>query len=429
VLCGNAASRGVAYKLRSAANHPVASRDENEAMTLCRAHAAKPSVGVAVIAALLSILSAPAARPARAQLATAADYRQERVVIGDITAPQLTGALAAVRQARAHAGLVSTLPADELDRHLAMLLRWVVEDYARSGPLRLLSDLPSGQTAAGLSNRRLQVLRQTFWLQDNGLYGAAALLEYAPVLGRILTDRWHAKWQQVFPNLCRDTQSVYVIGEVPEYDAGGVAADPKCRLPRPGTWQFFRMHQYPDPDSAGFDSLPQPIFGTDHPVDPQGRVEMAPIMRNAPRNLLKYGCLRQVMLGNRAAARQMFDLALAHWNGSGFVFPKNEPGARLAGVYWTRDLAFALICANALGGGGEQAWGVDAKVSETAVEKRLWSAQSRDGGMFTNTCGDPPNPNPWCAGGGKVPVNAKETNEISPLVLLAYGPDIWQPRR
>jgi hypothetical protein len=391
--------------------------------------AAKLSAGAVVLSALLSFLSVLTPRHVQAEIATAEDYRLEPAALAEIASPQMAGDLAAVRQARAHAGLVSTLPEGELDQHLARLLRWVVQDYARSGPLRLLSDLPEGQNAAGQSNGRLQALRQTYWLEDNSLYGAAALLEYVPVLGRILTDQWHGKWQQVFPDRCRDTQSVYVIGQVPEYDRSSIPADPKCRLPPPGAWQFFRMHQYPDPDSGDFDSLPKPIIATDHPRDPHGNVEMAPITRSVPRNLLKYGCLRQVMLGNHATAQQMFDLALAGWNGNGFVLPKNEPGARLSGIYWTRDLAFALLCANALGEGGQLAWGAEKQVPKASIESRLWSAQSASGGIWTNTCGDPPNPSRWCAGGAKVPAIAKQTNEISPLVLLAYGPDIWQPRR
>jgi hypothetical protein len=382
---------------------------------------------VAAAAAILLLAWSLAAQVA-AQSASADDYRQEAAVIAAVAGPQLTDALAGVRRARAVSGLSSTLPEGELDQRLARLVRWEVEDYANSASLRLLSALPDGRDAAGESNARLRALQHTYWLQDNSLYGAAALNEYVPVVGRILTDEWHKKWIQAFPDLCRDTQSVVVIGRLPDYDTGGTSSDPRCHLPRPGAWEFYRMHQYPDPHDASFDTLPKPIIGTDHPVDPQLRTHMAAITQDSPRNLLKYGCLRQVLLGNGAVAKQMFDLALGRWDGNGFIVPKNDPqsGGRLAGIYWTRDLAFALLCANALGEGGQQAWGDQGRVTKASIENRLWRAQSDAGGMWTNTCGDPPNPNRWCNNGAKLPSIAKQTNEIAPLVLLAYGPNLWK---
>jgi hypothetical protein len=379
------------------------------------------AVGVAIVA--FSLFSGPMAtaivRPAAESTALAA-----------ILAPGSTGATAAVQRARADSGLVSTLLDGELDARLAKLLQWVVRDYANSGPLGLLSAAPEGRNAEGRSNTRLLTLQKTYWLQDNSLYGAAALDEYVPVLGKLLSESWRNMWQKSFANFCPDTQSDYAIGRIPPYDHG-VVQDPRCRLPRPGVWQFFREYQYPSPADPQFDSLPKPIFGTDYPAGPEGATRLAPITRRSPRNLLKYGCLRQVLLGNGAVARQMFDLALADWDGSGFITPKNNPqlDGRLSGVYWTRDLAFALLCGNALGLGRESEWGGQQRVAKSSIERELWNAQSSTGGFWTNYCGATAAGSRPCSAGQKIPAFAKQTNEIAPLVLLAYGPNIWASRR
>ena len=241
------------------------------------------------LAAALLLMPAQPHRVAAAQ-----DLQQEKPVIAAIELPQANGALAAVRKVRAGSPLSSTLPESELDQRLAKLLSWVVRDYANSGPLRLPSGVPEGKNARGQSSVRLATLQHTYWLQDNALYMAAAFEQYAPVLGRDLSDSWRSKWQQYFPSLCPDTQSDYVIGQLPEYDTASTVADPRCRLPRPDAWQFFRMHQYPDPADPQFDTRPGPIIGTDHPMDTQGRTELAPINRRSSRNLLKYGCLRGI---------------------------------------------------------------------------------------------------------------------------------------
>jgi hypothetical protein len=356
-----------------------------------------------------------------AQSASGADYSEEQ----SLTAALRTGggaAVAAVAAVRHASPLVSTLPAPELDERLAGVLRWIVRDYANSGQMRLLSAVPDGLNGAGRSNRRLQQLQRTYWLEDNAVYGAGALTQYAPPLGRILTDSWRHAWSEHFPAFCPDTESDVVVGQIPANDGGMGSDDPRCRLPRPGAWQMLRMRQYPSPASAEFDSLPTPIIGTDYPGDANGNADLAPIGQASVRDLLKYGCLRQVLLGNRATAQQMFDLALNQWDGSGFIEPKTREDGDLAGVYWTRDLAFSLMCANALGEGGAASWGSRGQVAKAAIEQSLWSAQAPGGGVWTNYCAS--------AGasrcqGGPVPAFAKQTNEIAPLVLLAYGKNIW----
>jgi hypothetical protein len=348
----------------------------------------------------------------------------ERAALADIGSR--TGALAAVARVRARSGLASTLPQGELDARLAALLQWVVRDYARS-PLRLLSAVPEGQNAGGQGGAHLLALQNTYWLQDNSLYGAAALSQYAPVLGKLLAASWHAAWEKSFPRFCPDTQSSYVIGRIPDYDRAGVASDPRCRLPRPDAWRFFREYQYPDPVDPEFDNLPRPIIGTDYPEDRQGQVRIGRITSDAVRNLLKYGCLRQVLSGNKALAAEMFDLALADWNGSGFVLQRNDPRGhgRLAGIYWTRDPAFAMLCADALDRGRQQIWGRGRPVAKSAIEQRLWGAQSHTGGIWTNYCGDGTENGGLCASGRRIPAVAKQTNELAPLTLLAYGLNIW----
>lgn len=331
-----------------------------------------------------------------------------------------SGAEAAVAHERESLASQSTSGERQLDSHLASLLRWIIASYSGSGDLELLpATAPVGGNANQVANLRLRTLSQTYWLQDNALYGARALGEYAPALGARLDRSWRSKWAEHFPQFCPDTQSGYVVGIPPEYDTQATPTDVRCRLPRPSAWQFFRMYQYPSPASADFDSLPKPIIGTDYPVSPQGRAMLAPIRKDNVRDLLKYGCLRQATLGNRSLAQSMFDLALTQWDGTGFRNAKNggDSDPRLAGVYWTRDVAFALLCANALGEGQRLTW--THGVSKAALERTLWSAQSDDGGFWTNYCA------PTYCGGRRLPTFAKETNEIAPLVLLAYGPNIW----
>jgi hypothetical protein len=356
-------------------------------------------------------------------LANADDYSHETRQIAEIVAPESPAALAAIEAGRANSPFVSSLPASDLNRRLMKVLQWIVRDYAHSGELRLLSAAPEGLNGAGLTNMRLRTLQKTFWLQDNSLYGARALIEFVPPLGRILNDSWRAKWEEKFPSLCPDTESSVVGGEKPAYDGGRGNDEARCKLPRPGVWEMLRMQQYPSPGEPGFDMLQTPIVGTDYPGNRDGGgAQVAPIGQKSPRDLLKYGCLRQVILGNVSAAQEMFDLALALWDGEGFIEPKGNDTDDGAKIYWTRDLAFAALCANALGQGGQQTWGNKTKVSKAPIEQKIWLTQSASGGIWSN----------YCSGAGTrkcnlqaIPRMAKQTNEIAPLILLAYGRNIW----
>ena len=369
--------------------------------------------GMALVAGLLFSPQAVRAGPT----ASADDYRQEKPLIAAMMT--LGKALSAVESVRSSSPLVSSLSPNDLNRRLARLLQWVVRDYANSGELRLLSAVPEGVNGAGTTNARLRTLEKTYWLQDNSLYGAQALLEYVPPSGRILSDSWRSKWEEKYPSFCPDSESDVVVGRLPAYDGGEGAGDPRCRLPRPGAWEMLRMGQYPRPAEADFDTLQTPIIGTDYPS-----AKIVPISKTSPRDLLKYGCLRQVLLGNHGTAQEMFDLALAQWDGAGFVEPKSRRDSddSPAGIYWARDLAFALMCANALGEGGLQNWGTQRQVPKASIERKLWSSQSSSGGIWTNYCGAA---GIRTCGPGSIPPIAKQTNEIAPLVLLAYGKNIW----
>jgi len=376
-------------------------------------------------AASLALLLTPQWAHAGA-IASQADYGQEKQLV----AANTTGgaALEAVATVRADSPLISSLPADELNNRLARLLAWVVRDYANSGELRLLSAAPEGANGAGQRNTRLHTLQKTYWLQNNSLYGGQALLEYVPALGRILSDSWRTKWEEKFASFCPDTESSVVVGEAPAYDGGRGAGEARCRLPQPSAWQMLRMRQYPRPGESDFDSRPTPIIGTDYPGDQNANMQIAPMGKTAARDLLKYGCLRQALLGHKDVASEMFDLALAQWDGSGFLEAKSrrdsadDDNGGATTIYWTRDLALAIMCANALGQGELERWGSHGQVVKASIEQKLWSAQSSSGGVWTNYCGE--------AGGGKcdhggIPRFAKQTNEIAPLVLLAYGRNIW----
>jgi hypothetical protein len=358
--------------------------------------------------------------------ASAEDYHQEKPLIEAMT--RLDTALSTVESVRASSPLTSSLSPNALNKRLAILLQWVVRDYANSGELRLLSAVPEAANGAGTSNARLRTLQKTYWLQNNSLYGAQALLQYLPPLGRILSDSWRSKWEEKYPSFCPDTASAVVVGQLPAYDGGKGSGDRRCRLPRPGTWEMLRMQQYPNPAEAEFDTLQTPIIGTDYPGDKNGfGAKIEPIGKTSVRDLLKYGCLRQVLLGNYSTAQEMFDLALAQWDGNGFVEPKSrrDSDGSLAGIYWTRDLAFAVMCANALGQRGLQNWGTQQQVRKAAIEQKLWSTQSPSGGIWTNYCGDAAVEE---CGPGSIAKMAKQTNEIAPLVLLAYGKNIWSNR-
>jgi hypothetical protein len=380
---------------------------------------------IAGVALFIGWFGFAAPTAAQSSIATPDDYRQEKTIISALNSPQSDAALSAVREARGKSGLVSTLSESNLDLLLAKLLRWVVRDYADSGSLRLLSDAPEGKNGKGASNSRLVALQRTYWLQNNALYGAQALLDYEPPLGRILSGSWRTKWQQYFPQFCPDTESGVVVGRLPAYENSSSTTDARCRFPKPGVWQFFVMIQHPSPNDPGFDTLPKPLIGTDYPGDANGPARLETISRTSARDLLKYGCLRQALVGNIGVARQMFDLALAQWDGDGFVDAKNGAGGKLAGIYYSRDIAFALLCANAAGEGGQESWGNQHPVSKSAIERRLWGSQSPTGGIWTNYCGA--SAAARCT--GNIPPMAKQTNEIAPLVLLAYGPNIWKPKR
>jgi hypothetical protein len=322
----------------------------------------------------------------------------------------LLGATAGLVAAASFAGdipLGSNTAVAAVDPRLTNLLNWLLAAFNRSGNLQLLPDCPSATTFGGHANKHLSQLQQTYWLEDNCIYGEGALLQWAPTIGQALSASWRARFTQTFPKFCINTVGGPVIGVIPAFDGGPFGP---CGLPKPGIWQKLKVYSYPDPSSPGFDHLPLPIIATDYPGQADGVTGTIQPLGSDPRDLFKYGCLRQVVLGNSTDASTMFDLGLASWDGNGFAH-SGTPG-----VYHSRDLAFALICANALGRLANVYLDTAGKVARAAVEAALWKCQASDGGMWTNY-----------TAGGRIGSLAKETCEIAPLVLLAYGNNIWAP--
>ena len=355
--------------------------------------------------------------------------------------------LGRVRRIRADAtALKSTLPEGTLELRLSYLLWFMISDYAANCTrysIGLLSALPTGQSyqgyLTGTKNSTTSQLQGTFWLCDNECYAIPAFTEgYARAIGQRLNldvfgedGLWNTE-----PNsktLCPQDSSMYVGGALPSWDGGTPVNDPRCNVITPANvptdWQYFMRQGYP----ASLDGLPLPIIGVDSVILTSSNgvqsVATKPTLTNAPRDLLKYGCLRQVLKGNPKGAVQFFNDALNNWTGVGFP----EPGARHPNpyVYWARDLAFVLACANALGPHAAEAtlW---TPALQSQIETQLWILQGNNGGIWDVYCAfdgkAPCNVNP---SGGSTGISnvAKQTNEIAPLVLLAYGANIWKASR
>jgi len=225
----------------------------------------------------------------------------------------LLGATAGLVAAAAFVGdipLGSNTAVAALDPRLISLLNWLIAAYTRSGTLHLLPDCPSATTFGGRTNKHLSQLQQTYWLEDNCIYGEGALLQWAPTIGQALSASWRARVTQTFPKFCINTVSGPVIGVIPAFDGGPFGP---CGLPMPGIWQKLKVYSYPDPSSPGFDYLPLPIIATGYPGQADGVTGTLEAIsaQSSARDLFKYGCLRQVVLGNSTDASTMFDLGLA----------------------------------------------------------------------------------------------------------------------
>lgn len=355
---------------------------------------------------------------------------EERKLALFITGPDDRIAISHVSQVLASSGLKSSLPDGEIRSRLAKVLRWTVKDYLNSGDLRLLSALPSGSTALNKS-AQAQALQKTYWLTDNALYGAAAFRQYAPELADSLEKSRVAHQLAKFPSICPAIDSEYVVGRIPAYEAGGRKPATCEGIPTPPAWSRLRHFQLPPATQLQELTRGRIVIGTESVRNAGGAWRMSPL--DGPRDLFAYGCLRQVALGHQDVAGQMFRRGLDSWDGDGFLEGLNDPARQgtemgLVGAYFTRDLDFALMCANALSLGKDTEWQSSGgkRVQKALVESRLWSAQAPDGGIYDDYCGTSlgAKNNPRCRSGR--PGYTKETNEGAPLVLLAYGRNIWR---
>jgi hypothetical protein len=155
----------------------------------------------------------------------------------------------------------------------------------------------------------------------------------------------------------------------------------------------------------------------------------------------------------------MFEDGIGNWiTDSSGLGGFADPGD-ITGQYAARNFTFALMCANALGINNNNNYtnvGATVSVAKSAIENQLWGLQQTTssasntsmtslGGIWTDFCTSaysatspygPCNLNPLSDGIGSVGTwglvagaspmnNPKETEEDAPLVLLAYGKNIW----
>lgn len=379
---------------------------------------------------------------------------------------------ALVQNARANSSFPSTLTSSTLNANLALLLKWTVKDLMNSCintqstiKLALPSDSPTGTNAAGATNAQLTVLSNTYWLGDNAIYDAAALQQYTTYIGTQLYNDYTANWGTTLPNgvvnytanICNENMSQYAAGSLPLWDTSSGGSGSLCSwISAPAVWSEFSVQQYPQPGNSCFANLTGPVVGLDSQVltssvsgcqaVPSGATQTTStvaIATNASRDLLKYGCLRQVLKGDTTDATTMFNDAIATWDGTGFI--DNPPSP--TGKYSTRDFTFALMCANALGINNNNDY-VSGSVDlpKSTIENQIWALQEKsgsisntnvpsNGGIWTDFCtpayGTGCNTNPLIDGIGSLNQwgllgSAKETEEDAPLVLLAYGKNIWK---
>lgn len=397
------------------------------------------------------------------------NYKVATEMYNIITTSGCANALAS--NARANSSFPSTLTSSTLNANLALMLKWTVKDLMNScinnqstTKLALPSDDPTGTNAGGATNSQLTVLSKTYWLGDNAIYLSAALKQYTTYIGTQLYNDYTANWGATLPNgvtnytanLCNENMSQYPAGSLPLYDTSSGGSGPLCSwITAPGVWYEFSVQQYPQPGDPCFANLTGPVVGADSEVltssvsgcqaIPSGATQTTStiaIVTNAARDLLKYGCLRQVLKGNTTDATTMFDDAIGTWDGTGFTDPGGTPGK-----YSTRNFTFALMCANALGIDNNNNYvGGSVNLPKATVENQLWALQQISssksntkvpslGGIWTDFCtpayGDATcNLNPLIDGIGSLNQwgligSAKETEEDAPLVLLAYGKNIW----
>lgn len=315
------------------------------------------------------------------------------------------------------------------DPNITSLTTWMVNSFnaanTREGySIDLLPDLPTGVAYNGVVNAHNTKLQRTYWLIDNCEYGEGALLQVSPTIGNRLKTSWRAKLSSYFGNTLPETNSGTVIGKKAAYDGGSGFAQWQSS----GGPTYFDMYKkltqttYP----PNIDVVSAPIVGIDYPASGDFSTFGAPLTYTlvsfgSARDWFKYGCLRQAVLGNLGTSTDaaaaptawgMLKQGLLYWDGTGIA-------TSTAGTYYSRDLAFALMCAKACG----MPWTTDPLPTIRYILSEMQDItgspkgfQNGDGGIWTNYTYNQ-----------VVQNSAKKTNEIAPLVALAYGTNIWHP--
>lgn len=337
--------------------------------------------------------------------------------------------------------LNSTLGEAAIQRRLSALLSFVLASFVwtcESWGLGTLNGLPYGQTYAdqfaNVTNNSYSLqLQGQVYLIDNALYavGALARAGFAPHTGALLNASVFGasglfNSAPITAPLCPEDQGLYAVGQLPLWDAdGGVAGDPRCAAITPatvpGSEQYLARQQFPPLVSGP----PFPVYAADAGVliAPDGSHSVRVVSFNGTRDYLKYGCLRAVLHGDADAGAAFLARALAVFDGTGFYNPHNPL------EYMSRDLALALMCASALGP-ARAARVAGWSAAQPQIEARLWALQDPGfGGVWDTYCATPGSPK-WClpwppiAPAG-LPNAAKLEHELSPLVLSAYGANVW----
>ena len=269
-------------------------------------------------------------------------------------------------------GAVAGRPGTKYAGNLKRLAEWVAGSFV-GGRIGLVPNLPTGKTRGG---RDRKDLRNLYWLQNCNLYAMVALRPYDKALAGKIEASYRRWYRTEFADVKEKTEHYLTIGELPGVEV------PEGRYLR----NVVKLKQF-DGFRVGTETYEPGRLGR--------------ILSDDPRTLLKYGVLRAKLEGNAEQASRYFDRAMKLWDGCGFPMP--ERSGRHSS-YRTRNLAYALIAARALGRA------IPSAARET-IEKRLWACQDADGGIWTNYEKD-----------GTIPHLAKKTTEIGPLVLLAYDP-------
>jgi hypothetical protein len=258
--------------------------------------------------------------------------------------------------------------------NLKRLTDWIVGAMVADG-IDLVANMPSGTTHGG---RDRADLARLCWLQNCNLYAFHALRKFEPATACKLEKSYRHWYRELFANLDEQTENYLPVGKLPK-DA-------------PPAGKYFRV-VVKEAKHKGY------TIGT----ETHRRDWVAPIPPDDPRALMKFGVLGAVLRDDLKDAKACFKKALALWDGTGFRTPRREH----YNGYYTRNLAYALLCERAL------RTRLPADLRD-AIQKRLWSLQDEDGGLWTNYSRD-----------GSLPRLAKKTTEIGPLTLLAYCDHIW----